>query len=57
MADPAKLSRAGLAPTLKLATFLGFAGGFLLAYQTSSRQCLPFPRVRVPARPSLMRLL
>ncbi|KAK4691912.1 hypothetical protein P7C70_g9239, partial [Phenoliferia sp. Uapishka_3] len=37
MADPSKLPKAGLRPTLKLATWLGFAGGFLLAYQTSSR--------------------
>ncbi|ORY70637.1 NADH-ubiquinone oxidoreductase complex I, 21 kDa subunit-domain-containing protein [Leucosporidium creatinivorum] len=36
LADPTKLGRAGLRPTLRLATFLGFAGGFLLAYQTSS---------------------
>lgn len=38
MADPSKLPKAGLRPTLKLATWLGFAGGFLLAYQTSSRK-------------------
>ncbi|GAA5922520.1 hypothetical protein JCM21900_004636 [Sporobolomyces salmonicolor] len=36
LADPTKLGRAGLRPTLRLATWLGFAGGFLLAYQTSS---------------------
>lgn len=38
LADPTKLGRAGLRPTLKLATWLGFCGGFLLAYQTSSRK-------------------
>ena len=37
LADPTKLGRAGLRPTLKLATWLGFCGGFLLAYQSSSR--------------------
>ncbi|GAA5848873.1 hypothetical protein JCM8547_006373 [Rhodosporidiobolus lusitaniae] len=36
LADPTKLGRAGLRPTLKLATWLGFCGGFLLAYQNSS---------------------
>ncbi|GAA5832515.1 hypothetical protein JCM11251_001355 [Rhodosporidiobolus azoricus] len=36
LADPTRLSRAGLRPTLKLATWLGFCGGFLLAYQNSS---------------------
>ena len=36
MADPSKLGRAGLRPTLRLATWLGFAGGFLLAYQSST---------------------
>lgn len=48
LADPTKLGRAGLRPTLKLATWLGFCGGFLLAYQTSSRAwfaCLPPPQV------------
>lgn len=38
MADPtSRLGTKALRPTLKLATWLGFAGGFLLAYQTSSR--------------------
>ncbi|GAA5990550.1 hypothetical protein JCM11641_002575 [Rhodosporidiobolus odoratus] len=36
LADPTKLGRHGLRPTLKLATWLGFCGGFLLAYQNSS---------------------
>ncbi|GAA5999670.1 uncharacterized protein JCM10292_003686 [Rhodotorula paludigena] len=36
LADPTKLGRAGLRPTLRLATWLGFAGGFLLAYQNAS---------------------
>ncbi|GAA6062919.1 hypothetical protein JCM10212_007150 [Sporobolomyces blumeae] len=37
LSDPtSKLGRAGIRPTLRLATWLGFAGGFLLAYQTSS---------------------
>lgn len=48
LADPTKLGRAGLRPTLRLATFLGFAGGFLLAYQTSSRtsnHCARFSRL------------
>ncbi|KAL8276999.1 hypothetical protein RQP46_010634 [Phenoliferia psychrophenolica] len=36
MADPSKLGRVGLRPTLRLATWLGFAGGFLLAYQSST---------------------
>lgn len=41
MADPtSRLGTKGLRPTLKLATWLGFAGGFLLAYQTSSRAFL-----------------
>ncbi|KAM0747007.1 hypothetical protein T439DRAFT_318262 [Meredithblackwellia eburnea MCA 4105] len=40
LADPAKLPKAGLTPTLRLATFLGFAGGFLLAYQSSSLRFL-----------------
>ncbi|GAA5848326.1 hypothetical protein JCM3766R1_004662 [Sporobolomyces carnicolor] len=37
MADPTtKLGTRALRPTLRLATWLGFAGGFLLAYQTTS---------------------
>ncbi|GAA6040292.1 hypothetical protein JCM8097_009404 [Rhodosporidiobolus ruineniae] len=36
LADPTKLPKAGLRPTLRLATWLGLCGGFLLAYQTSS---------------------
>ncbi|KAI5475363.1 NADH:ubiquinone oxidoreductase 21kD subunit [Pseudohyphozyma bogoriensis] len=36
LADPMPTGPKGLRPTLKLATFLGFAGGFLLAYQSSS---------------------
>lgn len=36
LADPARLTKAGLRPTLKLATWLGFCGGFLLAYQSTS---------------------
>ncbi|GAA6022726.1 hypothetical protein JCM10207_008079 [Rhodosporidiobolus poonsookiae] len=36
LADPTKLPRAGLRPTLRLATWLGFCGGFLLAYQNTS---------------------
>lgn len=55
LADPTKLGRAGLRPTLRLATWLGFAGGFLLAYQNASRasshlfsslRVLPFPHLR-----------
>jgi hypothetical protein len=36
LADPSRLGPRGLRPTLKIATWLGFAGGFLLAYQTTS---------------------
>ncbi|KAM0786524.1 hypothetical protein ACM66B_001982 [Microbotryomycetes sp. NB124-2] len=36
MADPAPLPRAGLRPSLKFATWIGFCGGFLLAYQSTS---------------------
>ncbi|KDE07435.1 hypothetical protein MVLG_02301 [Microbotryum lychnidis-dioicae p1A1 Lamole] len=36
LADPTKMTRAGLRPGLRLTAFLGFTGGFLLAYQTSS---------------------
>merc|ERR1711939_587039 len=36
MADPTRLPRRGLTPALRLCTVLGFAGGFLLAYQRSS---------------------
>ncbi|BGP33144.1 hypothetical protein JCM10296v2_004933 [Rhodotorula toruloides] len=35
-AFPAAIYGLGLRPTLKIATWLGFAGGFLLAYQTTS---------------------
>lgn len=40
MADPSRLSKRGLTPALKYCTLLGFAGGFLLAYQRSSCECL-----------------
>ncbi|KAK9895298.1 NUXm, NADH-ubiquinone oxidoreductase [Cystobasidium minutum MCA 4210] len=36
MADPTRLTKKGITPALKLCTFLGFCGGFLLAYQRSS---------------------
>lgn len=37
LADRSRLPAAGLRPALKLATWIGFCGGFLLAYQNSSR--------------------
>ena len=40
MADPSRLSKRGLTPALKYCTLLGFAGGFLLAYQRSSCECI-----------------
>ncbi|SCV70313.1 BQ2448_1707 [Microbotryum intermedium] len=36
LADPTKMTRAGIRPALRLTAFLGFTGGFLLAYQSSS---------------------
>ena len=36
MADPTRSTKQGLRSALKLATTLGFLGGFLLAYQRSS---------------------
>jgi len=38
MADPAPLTRGGLRGPLRLATFLGLCGGFLFAYQNSSKR-------------------
>ncbi|SCZ87476.1 BZ3500_MvSof-1268-A1-R1_Chr2-2g04942 [Microbotryum saponariae] len=49
LADPSKMTRAGLRPALRLTAFLGFTGGFLLAYQTSSRQ-YPNLAVSQPSR-------
>lgn len=40
MADPTKLSKKGITPALRFCTFLGFCGGFLLAYQRSTCQYL-----------------
>ena len=37
LADPTRTPRALMRTSLRLATFLGFAGGFLLAYQNASR--------------------
>lgn len=36
--DPSK-ARAGIRPAMRLATFIGVCGGFLLAYQRSSCEC------------------
>lgn len=39
MFDPTKMPRGAMRSATKLGTFLGFAGGFLFAYQNSSREC------------------
>lgn len=43
LADPTRTSRAAMRTSLRLATWLGFAGGFLLAYQNASRASLVCP--------------
>jgi hypothetical protein len=43
--DPSN-SRGGIRPAMKLVGFLGFCGGFLMAYQRSS--CKPYPPQRSP---------
>lgn len=42
--DPSKAPKAGMRAALRLGTFLGACGGFLLAYQTSSGQYYPMKR-------------